>query len=105
MSTLEKRCAVCARRSELVKERFVDSGERIGMACNECSGLLWLAFFDKKTGATEEQHNETLELWQRRAAEVAGRPFIAKSSKSDLDVLCERQQLFYLGRLPEGYES
>ena len=75
------RCAVCGRESAIRQETV--SGDFFGNACEgACLGLLWEAWFIKRTAGSEFDHALILWQWKRRRAEVEGRPFAEAPPKS-----------------------
>ncbi len=68
------RCAVCGLDG--AKKLTTVGGEHLGHAHDgECLGLLWESHFLRVTGGLEHEHAEVLWKWQRRRAQVEGRPF------------------------------
>lgn len=87
-----RRCAVCGR--EAAPRHETASGEAIGNACREvCLGLLWKAWFTKRTSESEFDHQLILWEWKRRRAEVEGRPFTEAPPKSAAEKAWQRAEL------------
>lgn len=81
------RCAVCGVEGarELTNSRSPENGgpESLGHAHDgECVALLWEDYFIRAIGGDAHEHAEVLWRWQRKAAQVAGRPFATPPPKS-----------------------
>ena len=86
-----KRCAVCSRSHADVHEHRTIGGTRYGMACRgECHGLLWESYFVSATGGGEYDLAVIVWQWQRRRAEVEGRPFVLPHPKTQAEAQLDR---------------